>query len=338
MPKSALFGLGRVGPLRGALPVTPEAIAAAHRRIHGVCHRTLMFTCTAADREAGSRVLLKGENFQRVGAFKLRGAYNFLARLSPEQRAKGVVAASSGNHGQGVARAAKLFQCKATIVAPEDIVPAKREAIERDGATVVLAGRTSDVRLARAAEIAEETGATFVHAFDHPWIVEGQGTVAKEMLEDAPHLDAIVVPVGGGGLVAGVAIWAKSLNPRIRVFGVQPEGSDSMARSLAAGHPVRIAPSATIADGLRPVQPGNLNFQICAALLDGVLTVSDAEIAEGVRFLLARAKVLVEPSGAAALAALLHRKLPDPPATVGAVLSGGNADFDLLARILRKEI
>ncbi|MGH7162538.1 MAG: threonine ammonia-lyase [Planctomycetota bacterium] len=324
--------------MKGALPVSPDDIAAAHRRLHGVCHRTLIFTCSALDREAGCRVLLKGENFQRVGAFKLRGAYNFLAQLAPEKRANGVVAASSGNHGQGVARAARLFQCPATIVVPEDAVPAKLEAIERDGAKVVRAGTTSDVRLEAAARIAEETGAVFVHAFDHPWIVAGQGTVAKEMLEDAPHLDALLVPVGGGGLVSGMVVWAKARNPRIRVHGVEPAGADGMARSLKAGRPTAVAAPDTIADGLRPLQPGRIPFQICAALLDGVVTVTDAEIAEAVRFLLARAKVLVEPSGAAGLAALLHRKFPEPPATVGTVLTGGNADFDLLARILRKEI
>jgi len=297
-----------------------------------------MFTCSALDREAGCRVLLKGENFQRVGAFKLRGAYNFLAQMDQADRARGVVAASSGNHGQGVARAAKLFGCRATIVVPDDIVPGKREAIERDGAEIVVSGRTSDVRLAEAERIANETGATFVHAFDHPWIVAGQGTTGKEMLEDAPHLDALVVPVGGGGLLAGVAVWAKATNPRIKVFGVEPEGADSMRRSMAAGHPVTIEASDTIADGLRPVAPGNVPFQIAAALVDGVVTVSDAEIAEGVRFLLARAKVLVEPSGAAGLAALLFQKLDDPPATVGTVLTGGNADFEVLARILKKEL
>lgn len=324
--------------MKGALPVAPAHIAAAHRRLHGVCHRTLMFTCSALDREAGCRVLLKGENFQRVGAFKLRGAYNFLAQMDQADRARGVVAASSGNHGQGVARAAKLFGCRATIVVPDDIVPGKREAIERDGAEIVVSGRTSDVRLAEAERIANETGATFVHAFDHPWIVAGQGTTGKEMLEDAPHLDALVVPVGGGGLLAGVAVWAKATNPRIKVFGVEPEGADSMRRSMAAGHPVTIEASDTIADGLRPVAPGNVPFQIAAALVDGVVTVSDAEIAEGVRFLLARAKVLVEPSGAAGLAALLFQKLDDPPATVGTVLTGGNADFEVLARILKKEL
>jgi len=297
-----------------------------------------MFTCSALDREAGCRALLKGENFQRVGAFKLRGAYNFLAQLTPAQRQKGVVAASSGNHGQGVARAAKLLGCRATVVVPEDIVPAKREAIERDGAEVIVAGATSDVRLAEAARIAEETGATFVHAFDHPWIVAGQGTTGKEMLEDAPYLDALVIPVGGGGLAAGVALWVKSQNARIKVYGVEPETAASMKASLAAGHPVRIEPSRSIADGLRPVAPGKIPFQICAALLDGVVTVSDAEIAEAVRFLLGRAKVLVEPSGAAGLAALLFRKLDEPPATVGTVLTGGNADFGVLARILRHEI
>jgi threonine dehydratase len=324
--------------MKGALPVAPEEVAAAHRRLHGVCHNTLLFTCSALDREANCRVLLKGENFQRVGAFKLRGAYNFLAQMDPTERARGVVAASSGNHGQGVARAAKLFGCPATIVVPEDVVPAKLEAIRRDGAEVVVAGRTSDVRLAEADRIARERHATFVHAFDHPWIVAGQGTVGKEMLEVAPHLDAILVPVGGGGLVSGIAVWAKARNPRIRVYGVEPEGAASMKVSLEKGRPTRITPEDTIADGLRPVQPGNIPFQICAALLDGVLTVSDAEIAEAVRFLLGRAKILVEPSGAAGMAALLFHKLPDPPATVGTVLTGGNADFEVLARILRREL
>ena len=324
--------------MKGALPVAPEEVAAAHRRLHGVCHRTLMFTCSALDGKAGCRVLLKGENFQRVGAFKLRGAYNFLAQMEPGDRAKGVVAASSGNHGQGVARAAKLFGCPATIVVPEDIIAAKREAIEREGAAVVVAGPTSDVRLAEAERIAKDDGATFVHAFDHPWIVAGQATAGKEMLEDAPHLDALIVPVGGGGLIAGVALWAKAANPRIKVYGVEPETAAGMSLSLEAGHPVTTEPSDSIADGLRPVAPGNLPFQICAALLDGMLTVTDAEIAEGVRFLLSRAKVLVEPSGAAGIAALLAGKLTDPPATVGTVLTGGNADFGVLARILRREI
>jgi threonine dehydratase len=324
--------------MKGALPVAPEEVAAAHRRLHGVCHRTLLFTCSALDREAGCRVLLKGENFQRVGAFKLRGAYNFLAQLEASERARGVVAASSGNHGQGVARAAQLFGCPATVFVPEDILPGKRQAIERDGARVVEVGRTSDARLAEAVRFAKETGATFVHAFDHPWIVAGQGTVGKEMLEDAPHLDALVVPVGGGGLVSGIALWAKARNPRLRVYGVEPESANAMGRSLEAGHPVTVEPSETIADGLRPTTPGNIPFQICAALLEGVVTVTDAEIAEAVRFLLARAKVLVEPSGAAGIAALLHRKLAEPPGTVGTVLTGGNTDFAILARILEGKI
>ena len=283
-------------------------------------------------------MLLKGENFQRVGAFKLRGAYNFLASMDPEERKRGVVAASSGNHGQGVARAAKLLGCSATIVVPTDILPGKREAIERDDAKIIEAGVTSTERLTRAEQIAEETGATFVHAFDHPWVIAGQGTVGKEMLEDAPHIDALIVPVGGGGLAAGVAVWAKAQNPRIKIYGVEPETADSMRQSREAGHPVSIEPSDSIADGLRPVTPGNIPFQICHALLEDVLTVTDREIAEAVRFLLARAKVLVEPSGAAGIAAMLHRKLKDPPATVATILTGGNADFDTLARILGKQI
>ena len=237
-----------------------------------------------------------------------------------------------------MARAAKLFGCKATIVVPEDVIPTKREAIERDGAEIVVAGLTSDVRLTTAERIASETGATFVHAYDNPWIVAGQGTVGKEMLEDAPHLDLILVPVGGGGLVSGIALWAKARNPRIKVIGVEPDTADSMRQSLAAGHPETIPPSNSIADGLRPVSPGHIPYQICAALLDGVITVTDGEIAEAVRFLLARAKVLVEPSGAAALAAVLHGKVDTPATTVGVVLTGGNADFGVLARILQGEL
>ncbi|MCZ6787805.1 MAG: threonine/serine dehydratase [Planctomycetota bacterium] len=324
--------------MKGALPVTPDEIVGAHRRLHGVCHRTLMFTCSALDREAGCRTLLKGENFQRIGAFKLRGAYNFVAQMSAAARAKGIVAASSGNHGQGVARAGKLFGSRVTIVVPEDTVPTKREAIERDGAEIVVAGTTSNVRLEEAQRIAEETGATFIHAFDHPWVIAGQGTVGKEIIEDAPHIDALLIPVGGGGLIAGCAVAARARNPRIKIFGVEPEGADSMRQSLKAKKPVRIDATDTIADGLRPVEPGHIPYQICAALLDGVVTVTDAEIAEGVRFLLARAKVLVEPSGAAGIAALLYRRLVDVPGTVATVLTGGNADFDVLARILRKEI
>jgi len=324
--------------MKGVLPVAPEEVAAAHQRLHGVCHRTLMFTCSALDEAAGCHVFLKGENFQRVGSFKLRGAYNFLARLDDEERARGVIAASSGNHGQGVARAAKLFGCPAIIVVPEDIVRTKRESIERDGATVIEAGTESTTRLDRARELAAERGMTFVHAFDHPWIVAGQGTAAKEMLEAVPHLDALVVPCGGGGILAGTAIWAKSRNPKIRIYGVEPEGCNSMGHSIEAGAPTEIDSARSIADGLRPRIPGNITYQICAALVDGMITVTESEISEAVRFLLARAKILVEPSGAVGIAALLHGKLPHAPITAGTILTGGNADFEVLARILLNEV
>jgi len=320
--------------MTGALPVSPEEVAAAHRRLHGVCHRTMMFTCSALDHEAGFRTVLKGENFQRVGAFKIRGAYNFLARLDPEERARGVVAASSGNHGQGVARAAKLFGVPATIVVPEDILPAKREGIERDGARLVVSGLTSDVRLAEAERIAAETGATFVHAFDHPWIVAGQGTTGKEMLEDAPHLDALVVPVGGGGLLAGVAVWAKATNPRIKVFGVEPEGADSMRRSMAAGHPVTIEASDTIADGLGAPMAGERTYPLVERFVDDVVVVTDRAIARPVIFLLARTKQLVEPGGAAGIAALQEGLVAGGRDPVAVVLSGGNVDTASLPSIL----
>jgi len=323
--------------MQGVLPVTPEEVAAAHQRLHGICHTTLFFTCSALDEVAGCRVYLKGENFQRVGAFKLRGAYHFLSRLDETERARGVVAASSGNHGQGVARAANLFGCPAVIVVPEDVIASKREAIERDGAEIVECGFTTDERFAEARRIATERGMTFVHSYDHPWIVAGAGTVGKEMLEAVPHLDALVLPVGGGGLISGIAVWARARNPRIKIYGVEPEGCDSMGQSIAAGEPVTIEPFASIADGLRSCRPGNVTYQICAALLDGMITVTEAEIAEAVRFLLGRAKILVEPSGAVGIAALIHRKLPDTPVTAATVLTGGNADFDVLARILKGE-
>jgi threonine dehydratase len=297
-----------------------------------------MFTCSALDEAAGCAVFLKGENFQRVGAFKLRGAYHFLSRLDEEERNRGVVAASSGNHGQGVARAARLFGAPAIVVVPNDIVPTKREAIERDHAEIVVVGPDSTERIAEARRIATERGMTFVHSFDHPWIVAGQGTTGKEMLEAVPHLDALVIPVGGGGLISGIAVWAKSRNPRIKIYGVEPEGCDSMRQSIEKGEPTTIQPTDTIADGLRTSKPGNVTYQICAALLDEVITVTEAEIAEAVRFLLSRAKILVEPSGAAGIAALLHKKLPQTPVTAGTVLTGGNADFEVLARILRGEV
>jgi len=324
--------------MKSVLPVSPDEIASAHRRLHGICHNTLFFTCSALDEQAGCHVYLKGENFQRVGAFKLRGAYNFLARLDDAERARGVVAASSGNHGQGVARAGKLLGSPVTVVVPENIVPAKREAIERDGAEIVVAGLDSSDRIAEARKLALDRGQTFVHSFDHPWIVAGQGTVGKEMLEAVPHLDALVIPIGGGGLAAGIAVWAKARNPRIRVYGVEPEGCDSMRQSIASGAPLTIEPTDSIADGLRPSTPGAVTYQLCAALLDGIVTVSEAELAESVRFLLSRAKVLVEPSGAAGIAAMLYGKLPETHASVGTVLTGGNADFDALARILRHEV
>ena len=324
--------------MKSVLPVSPEEVATAHRRLHGICHNTLLFTCSALDEQASCHVFLKGENFQRVGAFKLRGAYNFLARLDDAERARGVVAASSGNHGQGVARAGKLLGAPVTVVVPENVVPAKREAIERDGAEIIVAGLDSADRIAEARKLAQDRGQTFVHSFDHPWIVAGQGTVGKEMMEAVPHLDALVVPIGGGGLAAGIAVWAKARNPRIRVYGVEPEGCDSMRQSIAHGEPIAIQPTDSIADGLRPSTPGAVPYQICAALLDGIVTVTEAEIAEAVRFLLSRAKVLVEPSGAVGIAAMLHGRLPDTHAAVGTVLTGGNADFEALARILRHEV
>jgi threonine dehydratase len=282
---------------------------------------------------SGSELFLKPENLQRAGAFKIRGAYNKIAQLPAESRQRGVVSYSSGNHAQGVALAASLLQVPATIVVPETIMPAKRAATLAYGARIVEAGTTSADRHRRADELADEHGWSIVRPYDDPAIMAGQGTVALELLDDVPFLDTLVVPIGGGGLMAGCAVLARARRPGIRIVGVEPADADDTRRSLEAGRRVRIPPPQTIADGLRAVEPGELTFEVMRRLVDEVAVVSENEIREAMRILLERTKLLVEPSGAVGVAALLFDKLASP-GTTGVVLSGGNVAPEALVELL----
>lgn len=311
--------------------ILPDHIREAALRIQPIAHRTPVLTSRSFDAETGgTRVYFKCENLQRGGAFKIRGASNFLYSLDAERLRRGVVAYSSGNHAQAVAIAARWTGASATLVMPEDAPRSKMEATRAQGATIVTYDRQRESREAIAEEIAGETGATLVPPFDHPWIIAGQGTAALELIEEAPDIDALITPVGGGGLLSGCAIAVKSIRPSIRVFGAEPEIANDTWQSLAAGRRVKILAPETIADGLRATCPGEITFPILQRHAEQILLVSEAEIKATVRFLLSRLKILVEPSGAAGAAAVLFRKLPPGVRSIGVVLSGGNVDFETL--------
>lgn len=313
------------------LAPTFEDIQAASERIRPLAKRTLVMRSRGFDAEVGITAFFKCENFQTVGAFKIRGAANFLRSIPKADLLRGVVAFSSGNHAQGVAAAARDLGIKATIVMPEDSPQCKMAGTRAQGAEIVIYDRFKEDRAAIGARIANETGATLVPPFDHPWIIAGQGTTALELLEEVPDLDAIVVPIGGGGLMSGCSIAARAMRSGIYIIGVEPETANDAALSLAAGKRVEIAPPDTIADGLRVPMLGELTFSIIQQNVDRVVLVTDDEIRAAVKWLLLRMKILVEPSGAATVAAALFRKLPSGLGRVGLVISGGNVDFDVLA-------
>ena len=308
-------------------------IQAAAATLAGVVHRTPVLRSRGIDAMTGVSLHFKAENLQRAGAFKIRGAYNKIARLPAALRQRGVISYSSGNHAQGVALAASLFGVPATIVVPEDIVPAKRDATVAYGARVVHCGRSSAERYARAQELAAAEALCIVPPYDDADIIAGQGTVALELLSDVPDLDVLVVPVGGGGLMAGCAIAARALRRAIRVIGVEPVDGDDTRRSLQSGVRETISTPRTIADGLRVVQPGEITFPIIQRLVDDIVTVTDDDIRRAMRLLLERAKVLVEPSGAVGLAAILAHRIPTP-GRIGIVLSGGNVAMEDLPGLL----
>jgi threonine dehydratase len=312
--------------------VTFDDVRAAAGRLTGIAHRTPVLRSRTLDARAGAQALLKAENFQRMGAFKFRGAYNRLAQLTDAERERGVVAFSSGNHAQGVALAAQLLGIPAVIVMPSDAPLSKLWATRDYGAEVVLYERDRMNRAEIAAAIARQRGAVLVPPYDDPAIIAGQGTV---VIEDAGPLDALLVPLGGGGLLAGSALAASALAPGVRIFGVEPEAGDDWVRSWGAGTIVSIPVPKTIADGQQTQAPGELTWPIVRSLCAGIVTVSDDEIRDAMRFAFARLKIVVEPSGASAFAALLAGKVDiTPGARVGVILSGGNVDPALFAAIL----
>lgn len=287
-----------------------------------------MLTSDAFDEKAGCRAFFKCENLQTGGAFKIRGASNLILSIPAAELSKGVVAYSSGNHAQAVAIAARHVGACATIVMPSDAPRTKVEATRKYGARIVTYDRLRESREAIAGGILKETGATLVPPFDHPMIMAGQGTAALELLEEVPQLDALVASVSGGGLLAGCAVIAKEINPKIRIFGVEPEDGNDTFLSFLAGERIAIPPPKTIADGLRVSKPGELTFPVLRKLAERIILVSDDELRAAMRFLLERVKILVEPSGAAPAAAAMFGKLPKDVRTVGLILSGGNVDLD----------
>jgi len=317
------------------VPTTREPalddVRVAAKRLRGVvAHTPLLYPITPGFPLAGA-VILKPESLQVTGSFKPRGAYNKLASLPDAERARGVVAFSSGNHAQGVAYAARLLGAPATIIMPTDAVTAKLEATKRLGAEVIQVGTTSQERMEYGVALAGETGRALVPAYDDPMIVAGQGTIGLEILEDRPDVEAVVVPLGGGGMLAGIALAIKSQRPEVRVIGVEPVGAADGQESLRAGRIATWERPDTVADGLRATHLGDLPFALIARLVDDIVTVTEEEIRAAVLALNHGAKLVVEPSGAVAVAALMHDKTGVEGRRVVAVVSGGNIDPTLLA-------
>ena len=312
-------------------------ITAAAKRLAGVAHRTPVLTSRSLNERVGADVFLKAENLQRTGSFKFRGAYNTIAALEPDERGH-IVTHSSGNHGQAVAFAASRFGVPATIVMPSDAPEVKKAAVAGYGGYIVEYDRMTGDRNAIAAQVVEDTSGTLVPPFDHWNIMAGQGTVAVELIEDVGELDAMLVCTGGGGLLAGCATAMAELSPRGKVWGVEPVASNDTQQSLEVGHVVTIDQPVTIADGQALRAPGELTFSVNALLVEGIVTVTDAEIVESMRFIFDRLRVVVEPSGASALAALLAGKIDLAGSRVGVTLSGGNVDRITFAKLLSEGV
>ncbi|XVV17429.1 pyridoxal-phosphate dependent enzyme [Actinoplanes sp. CA-131856] len=314
--------------------VTLPDIREAAKRIDGVAHRTPVIHSRTLDARVGATVYLKAENLQRIGAFKFRGAYNAIARLSPEQLRRGIAAYSSGNHAQAVALSARELGSTAVIIMPADTPASKLDAVREYGAEIITYDRYREDRVAIGNRLAEDRGLALIPPYEHPDVIAGQGTAALELLEEVGPLDAIVVPVGGGGLIAGTAVAAKGLQPGIEVIGVEPADGDDTKRSLEAGERVTIPVPRTIADGQAAPTPGELTFSINKDLVDRIVLVSDDELRDALRFAVDRLKQVMEPSGASGLAALLAGRLDPPPARIGVIVSGGNVGAARLASLL----
>ena len=313
--------------------VTLDELHAAARTLLGISTRTPLLPSDVLSERTGAPVFLKPESLQRGGAFKFRGAYTYLAWLDPADRSRGVIAPSSGNHAQAVALAARLFGVPATVVMPTTVTPAKRAGAERLGARIVLAGTTTQERMDRAMELVRDEGMILVPPYDDRVIIAGQGTAGLELLDAMPDVETVIVPVGGGGLSAGVATAVKLQAPHVRVVGAEPAGAPKLTRARAAGRPTRLSSVDSIADGLLAVQIGTLNFAHHEAYLDEVVTVEDDALIEAMRVLLDRSKLVIEPSGAITVAALLSGAATARGRTV-AVLSGGNIEYAGLRALL----
>ncbi|HSM20951.1 MAG TPA: threo-3-hydroxy-L-aspartate ammonia-lyase [Rubrivivax sp.] len=325
--------------LATGLAIDPADIAAAAARLQGVAHRTPVFTSRTADQRTGARVFFKCENFQRMGAFKFRGAYNALAQFSPEQQRAGVIAFSSGNHAQAIALAARLLGMPSVLVMPQDSPAAKLAATreyQRDqaGSEVVLYDRYTEDREAIGARLAAERGMTLIPPYDHPHVMAGQGTAAAELIEETGPLDLLLVCVGGGGLIAGCAVAAAQLSPGAAVVGVEPEAGNDTQQSLARGEIVHIETPQTIADGAQTQHSGRLTFPVIQRLVREIVTVSDAQLVTTMRFFAERMKMVVEPTGCLAASALLEGVVRARGQRVGVIVSGGNVDLARYAGLL----
>lgn len=315
------------------LPTYDDVVAAADR-IRGHAYRTPVLTSVPMNEELGAQVFFKCENFQRTGAFKFRGAFNALSRLGPEQRRAGVVAYSSGNHAQAIALASRMLGIPATIVMPRDAPAAKVDATRGYGGSVVLYDRYTESRELIGGELATRLGLTLIPPFDHPDVLAGQGTVAKELLEEVGALDALFVPLGGGGLLSGTALSTRALAPNCKLFGVEPDAGNDGQQSLRAGKIVRIETPMTIADGAQIQQLGHLPFRIIQADVDDILTVSDSELVDCMGFMASRMKIYAEPTGCLALAAARQRRAELEGKRIGVIVSGGNIDLARFASLV----
>jgi len=313
---------------------TLDDVEKAARRLAGVAHRTPVLTSATLDARLGAQVFAKAECFQRAGAFKFRGAYNAVASMTPTERSRGVAAYSSGNHAQAVALAARLHAVRASILMPEDAPASKVEATRGYGAEVVFYDRYGEERTSLGVSLAEERGMALVPPFDHWDVIAGQGTVASELFDTVGHLDLLVVCVGGGGLISGCATVAKAQDRAVRVVGVEPAAGDDAKQSLELGHIVSIPTPATIADGQQTTSPGERTFAVMRERVDAIVTVTDAQIVDAMRFAFERMKVVLEPSGACALAALLGGEIDVTGRRVGVTFSGGNISTDRFAALL----
>lgn len=316
--------------------LTLERIEEARRRLVGVAHRTPLETSVTFSEMTGNTVFLKLENMQKTGSFKIRGAYNKVMGLSTEERGRGVIAASAGNHAQGVAFAATRAGLPCTIVMPEGAPISKVMATRGYGAEVVLAGGGYDEAYRQAVELQKKSGATFVHGFNDLEVIAGQGTIALELIEELPEIEAILVPVGGGGLIAGIAFALKKIKPGVRVIGVQAEGAQAMCLSYQNCSLTESKCTSTFADGIAIRRPGEIPFALIRKYVDEIVTVDDEEIASAILLLLERSKIMVEGAGAVGLAALIHKKTDLIKAKTVVLLSGGNIDVNILSIIIER--